>query len=60
MRTATPIPLWGFPAGTLLAITGANAETRKAALVVQLSESPANQCLLSEARVARERVADAE
>ena len=47
-------------ARALLSISGANAETRKAALAVQLAESPAYQCLLSEARAARERLADAE
>ena len=37
-----------------------NADTRKTALAVQLAESPAYQWLLSEARAARERLADAE
>ncbi len=47
-------------ARALLSVNGGNAETRKAALGVQLAESPAYQCLISEARMARERLADAE
>ena len=40
--------------------TGGNAESRRALLAVQLAESPAYQCLVSEALAARERLADAE
>ena len=47
-------------ARALLSITGANADTRKAALAIQLAESPAYQCLVSEGRAARERLTDAE
>ena len=47
-------------ARTLLGITGSNESMRKAALAVTLSESIAYQDITTEARAARERLADAE
>ena len=47
-------------ARALLSITGANAETRKAALAVALSESITYQDITAEVRALRERLTDAE
>ncbi len=47
-------------ARAVLAVTGGNAETRKATVAVQLAESVAYQDLVAEAREARARLADAE
>ena len=49
-----------FEARALLSVTGANAETRKAALAVALSESIRYQDITAEVRAPRERLADAE
>ena len=47
-------------ARALLSVTGANAETRKAALAVALSESITYQDITAEIRARRERLADAD